>query len=55
MNYTLRKVLAGMKDQHIEALVRGAAKTRARAFFANPKAMIALREEAARRRTQKGN
>lgn len=43
-----------MKDRHIEALFR-AAKTRGRAFFANPKAMIALREEAMRRRTQKGN
>ena len=55
MSYTLRKVLAGLKDQHIEALVQGAAKKRARAFFAHPKAMIALREEAARRRAQKGN
>ena len=51
----MKEVLMKMKDRHIEALVRGAAKTRGRAFFANPKAMIALREEAARRRAQKGN
>ena len=43
-----------MKDHQIEALMR-VAKTRARAFFAHPKMMIILREEAARRRMQKGN
>lgn len=50
----MSEVLKKLKDEQIEALLR-AAKTRARAFFAHPKAMIALREEAARRRTQKGN
>lgn len=50
----MREVLMKMKDEQIEALLR-AAKTRARAFFAHPKAMIKLREEAARRRAQKGN
>lgn len=50
----MTEVLMKMKDEQIEALLR-AAKTRARAFFANPKAMIALREEAARRRAQRGN
>jgi hypothetical protein len=54
-SWALTAALASMKDHHIEALANGAAKTRGRAFFAHPKAMIALREEAKRRRTQKGN
>lgn len=47
---TLTKALARMKDHHIEALAKRVAKTRGRAFFAHPKAMIMLREEAAKRR-----
>lgn len=47
---TLRAALARMKDHHIEALAKGVAKKRGRAFFAHPKAMIMLREEAAKRR-----
>lgn len=40
--------LSRLEDRHVEALVR-VAKTRARAFFAHSKAMIALREEAQKR------
>lgn len=40
--------LTRMKDHHIAALLR-VAKTRCRAFFGNPKGMIALRAEAQRR------
>ncbi len=40
--------LSRLKDRHIAALLR-VAKTRCRAFFAHPKAMIDLRQEAKRR------
>ena len=40
--------LKRMKDAHIKALLR-VAKTRGRAFFKHPKAMIELRKEAERR------
>lgn len=42
--------LEKMKDRHIEALMR-VAKTRGRAFFAHPRAMIALREEYQKRKS----
>jgi hypothetical protein len=45
--------LSKMKDRHIEALVR-VAKTRGRAFFAHPKAMMILRAEH-EKRACKGN
>ncbi len=38
-----------LKDRHIEALMR-IAKTRGRAFFAHPRAMMALRAEHEKRR-----
>lgn len=48
----LKDVLSSLKGRHIEALVMGAAKKRAKVFFVDPKAMIALRKEAESRRAQ---
>lgn len=46
----LSEMLSGMKDSHIETLLRVAKTNKAlRPFFSHPKGMIALRQEAYKR------